>query len=192
MTASNPPRLVRLDDLPRQPWRNGGGTTRELLTWPDAADWQVRVSAADVQQDGAFSAYPGVQRWIVVLKGSGLALDIDAVAHRLDRNAAPLCFDGAAATHCRLLDGPTLDLNLMLRGLPGRLLPALDGAPWQPTLEQCGLFATVPGRCRCADGADTALPAYALLWFDRAPTALTFEAAQRPSAATGWWLEAGT
>ena len=26
--------LVRLADLAPQPWKNGGGTTRELLAWP--------------------------------------------------------------------------------------------------------------------------------------------------------------
>lgn len=30
---------IALDTVPRQPWRNGGGSTRELLAWPDATDW---------------------------------------------------------------------------------------------------------------------------------------------------------
>ena len=51
-------------------WRNGGGRTRELLAWPDAADWKVRVSVADVESDGPFSAFPGVQRWFAVLEGA--------------------------------------------------------------------------------------------------------------------------
>ncbi|MBK6569605.1 HutD family protein [Candidatus Aalborgicola defluviihabitans] len=37
---------------------------------------------------------------------------------------APLCFDGAAATDCQLIDGPTQDFNLMLRHacLPARMV----------------------------------------------------------------------
>ena len=48
---------VRFDDLPPQPWRNGGGVTRALLTWPHADDWAVRVSVADITRDGPFSAF---------------------------------------------------------------------------------------------------------------------------------------
>ena len=32
-----------------QPWRNGGGITRELLAWPVASDqWALRVSVAQI------------------------------------------------------------------------------------------------------------------------------------------------
>ena len=59
---------------PPQPWRNGGGVTRELLAWPDGGDWRVRVSVADIDADGPFSAFPGVERWFAVLEGAGVAL----------------------------------------------------------------------------------------------------------------------
>ena len=41
-----------------QPWRNGGGRTRELLVWPagdglgGTTDWQLRVSVADITKNG--------------------------------------------------------------------------------------------------------------------------------------------
>ena len=183
------PIVVRADATPRRPWRNGGGQTRELLAWPDPANWRLRISLADIEADGPFSAFPGVQRWFTVLKGAGVELTIDGRPLRLTRNDEPLRFDGAATTTCRLLDGPTLDLNLMLRGMAGRLLTAADGIEWRPALAQSGLFTAVAGRCR-SDGESIALPAYALVWFARAPASLCFDAGQRPAAVTGWWLEA--
>jgi len=188
MTA---PRLIRLQDTPSAPWRNGGGTTRELLAWPaPPAAWQLRVSVAEIAADGPFSAFPGVQRWFAVLKGAGVELSIDGRARRVSREDEPLCFAGDAAASCRLVDGPTLDLNLMLRGVPGRLLPAVDGERWQPRSAQCGLFSAVAGRCDAAATNAVEVPAYALLWFQQAPASLAFEASQRPAVATGWWLEA--
>ena len=184
------PIVVRADATPRRPWRNGGGQTRELLAWPDPANWRLRISLADIEADGPFSAFPGVQRWFTVLKGAGVELTIDGRPRRLTRNDEPLHFDGAATTTCRLLDGPTLDLNLMLNGMAGRLLIAADAIEWHPALAQCGFFTAVAGHCR-SDGERIALPAYALVWFARAPASLRFEAGQRPAAATAWWLEAG-
>ncbi len=182
--------LMPSDKVVPQPWRNGGGRTRELLAWPDPANWRIRVSVADIESDGPFSSFPGVQRWFTVLKGLGVELTIGGEAQRLTRNDAPLHFDGAATTTCRLLDGPTLDLNLMLRDVPGQLQVAADSIEWRPALSQCGLYTAVAGDCR-ADGESIALPAYSLLWFARSPATLRFEANQRPAATTAWWLEAG-
>ena len=58
---------VRLDQVTAQPWRNGGGLTRELLAWPGGEDWRLRLSVAQVTQDGPFSQFGGVQRWFSVL-----------------------------------------------------------------------------------------------------------------------------
>ncbi|HEY6087336.1 MAG TPA: HutD family protein [Burkholderiaceae bacterium] len=184
------PRLLRSLDVPPQRWRNGGGLTRELFAWPEAAAaWQVRVSVADVDADGPFSAYPGVQRWFTVLKGAGVELTVGSKAHRLERGDAPVCFAGDTPTGCRLLDGPTQDLNLMLRQATGGMASATDGQAWTPNAAQCGLFTAVAGRCEA--GTQTLeVPAYALLWFDPAPPSLRFTAGQRPAALIGWWLAA--
>ena len=37
---------VHLADCPATPWRNGGGTTRQLLAWPHGDDWRLRVDGA--------------------------------------------------------------------------------------------------------------------------------------------------
>jgi environmental stress-induced protein Ves len=175
-------RLVRLDDVAAQPWKNGGGATRELLAWPSAADWRVRVSVADIDRDGPFSAFPGVERWFAVLQGQGVDLDLGGATRRAVRGDAPLRFDGAAAQACRLVDGPTRDLNLMLRGARGRLENVAPGRPWQVRDAMAGLFAREAGRCE-ADGAARDVPAFALLWFDAAPAAMSF-------GAPGFWIGA--
>ena len=112
---------VRAADVPALPWKNGGGVSRDLLCWPDAAAWLVRVSLADIDADGPFSDYPGVQRWFAVVEGKGVELDFGNRRHMQRVGDAPLAFDGAEAPGCRLLDGRTRDLNLMLRGVPGCL-----------------------------------------------------------------------
>jgi environmental stress-induced protein Ves len=107
---------VRLQDCPFVPWRNGGGRTRELLTWPvGAADWQLRVSVAEIDADGPFSALPGVERCFAVLEGAGVRLALPQGEVRLTPHDEAVSFPGEAAPMCRLIDGPTRDLNLMLR-----------------------------------------------------------------------------
>ena len=169
------PRIVALADVPSAPWKNGGGVTRELLAWPPGGDWQVRISVAEIAADGPFSSFPGVERWFAVLEGGGVALAIDGVERRCRRGDAPVRFAGTAKVDCRLLEGPSRDLNLMLRGGTGAMVPALAGEAWAaPHAGRCGLYALVAGRCVGA-AVRAALPGASLAWFDDAPGSLTFE-----------------
>ncbi|HEU4539125.1 MAG TPA: HutD family protein, partial [Polyangiaceae bacterium] len=66
-----------LDALPAQPWKNGGGTTREIAAMPPDAGtsgFAWRVSVAEIARPGPFSAFPGVDRQIVLLAGEGVRL----------------------------------------------------------------------------------------------------------------------
>ena len=112
--------VIRLSDVRPTPWKNGGGTTRELIAWPqtklNAQDWTWRASVADVNQSGPFSSFPGVQRWFAVLSGDGVRLAVDGQMHELRKIDPPFCFDGAAQTRCELLGGATRDFNLMVQG----------------------------------------------------------------------------
>ena len=107
--------LIRLHDVPPQPWRNGGGSTRQLFAWPADGPWHARISVADIDRDGPFSAYPGIDRWFVVLQGAGVQLALPHGPVTLRQGSRPLNFGGEAAPGCTLLGGPTRDLNLMLR-----------------------------------------------------------------------------
>ena len=128
MTDSADWQVVCLSDVPPTPWRNGGGTTRELLAWPRADDWLWRVSVADVVQSAPFSSFTGVQRWFAVLQGDGVCLTVDGHATTLRCGDAPFAFGGGAATYCELLGGATQDFNFMLQGqASGRMLRVSQG-----------------------------------------------------------------
>ena len=131
---------VALAGVTPMPWKNGGGTTRELLAWPTAADWRVRLSVAEVAQDGPFSSFPGVQRWFAVLDGAGVRLTLDGDRHALTTASAPFAFDGGAALDCSLLDGVTQDFNLMARGAGKALMQRLHG-PCTQTVSAMSLIA---------------------------------------------------
>jgi environmental stress-induced protein Ves len=111
-------KLVALDAVPAQAWRNGGGLTRELLAWPQAMGWRLRLSVADVRADGPFSLFDGIERWFAVLEGDGVMLRMGDEEHQLTRGDAPLRFDGGRNVQCTLRAGPTRDFNLM--AAPGR------------------------------------------------------------------------
>jgi environmental stress-induced protein Ves len=175
-------RFVHAGDVAPQPWKNGGGTTRELLAWPSPDDWTLRVSVADIRADGPFSAYPGVQRWFVVLDGAGVELAFADGTRTLTPASDPLQFEGTAAPHCRLIDGPTRDLNLMHRGGRAAMRKSTrsDGST---RCAQCGLFSAAAGTWTCGDGRRVELPARTLLWLEPAPRApMRFDA-------DGWWME---
>lgn len=110
---------ISLDSAPRRPWKNGGGETRELAVAPPGAgldDFDWRISCAQVAAGGPFSAFPGVDRSLVVLEGAGLRLDFGGgETHTLTADSAPLAFAGEQAVHAALLDGPVGDFNVMTR-----------------------------------------------------------------------------
>jgi uncharacterized protein len=162
--------VLPLAQVKAQPWRNGGGVTRELLAWPPlpkpAADWALRISVADIAQDGAFSAFPGVERWFAVLEGAGVVLRFAARREVLGVASAPLQFDGAAAPVCELQDGPTRDLNLMLRQGAGSacMQAALPDEAWLSAAPLRAVFCTSAAWLQVG-GSDAAyLPAMALAW----------------------------
>ncbi|WP_064576494.1 HutD/Ves family protein [Cupriavidus gilardii] len=114
------PRRFALAELTPMPWKNGGGTTREIAAWPpaaglDAFDW--RLSIADIAADGPFSAFPGIDRQIVLLDGAGVRLQArdGSFDHRLVAVGEPFAFAGEAAVDATLLGGPTRDFNVMTR-----------------------------------------------------------------------------
>ena len=180
------PRRVRCAAVSPQPWRNGGGQTRELLTWPPGAAWRVRLSVADIQTNGPFSVFEGVQRWFVVLDGAGVRLHTAGQSHHLTPDSPPLRFSGDAPTDCWLTDGPTRDLNLMLRGCAGGLVAVVPGQTWSGSNVACGLFTTGPGQCRVQSRYCT-VPALSLLWFDQPPGPLTF-ACDDAARTRAWWI----
>lgn len=56
------------------PWRNGRGTTRELFRVPDRDAWQWRLAIASSACAAPFSAFPGVDRELLLVRGAALEL----------------------------------------------------------------------------------------------------------------------
>jgi uncharacterized protein len=106
-------------------WANGRGVTDEVLAVPDPDAWDWRLSIAEVNEDGAFSSLPGVDRALVVAYGPGMTLFVNGVAnvvHRFDQ----VRFSGDDGSRAELLGGPLRDLNLMVRRSAGLGAPRID------------------------------------------------------------------
>ena len=112
-------RILHARNFAVQPWKNGGGTTTEIMAWPtgagfDAFEW--RVSMASVAEAGPFSSFPGVDRSLGLLAGEGIDLDIDGRGTvELRPGAHPAVFPGDVPVSARLVGGAILDLNVMSR-----------------------------------------------------------------------------
>jgi environmental stress-induced protein Ves len=109
----------RHQDYRRMAWKNGGGETAEIAIFPEDAtldtfDW--RVSTATVGADGPFSIFPGVDRSLSVLQGSGLTLFPEARGPIvLATMSLPVAFPAELPVMARLLRGVITDFNVMTR-----------------------------------------------------------------------------
>ena len=189
------PTIIRVDEVPAVPWRNGGGVTRELLAWPDPRNWLLRVSVADIGASGPFSAFPGVDRWFAVLSGDGVRLDTAGappVELTADQDALH-AFRGDLATHCTALGATTRDFNLMAQhaGLQLRQRPLGTGAQLVTHAVGAGLFVTHAIEVADGDGPGTPLPAMALAWWPN-PQREQLRLRAASARIRGWWFEVET
>lgn len=111
--------VLRASGYARMRWKNGAGWTSEILKVHDSDerdtnDWAWRLSIAEIDADAPFSAFPGVERELVLLSGNGLRLRFDdGDTHELRPPHDKLHFAGERTAFGELLDGPTRDFNLM-------------------------------------------------------------------------------
>jgi environmental stress-induced protein Ves len=125
--------ILRHKDRRSNQWKNGGGTTVEVVSAPKGAslsDFAWRVSIADVIHDGPFSEFEGVDRIIMVIEGAGLILKGNDVEQTLGP-MRPFNFSGDLVTTARLIDGPTRDINIMTRRELVTADLAVKPVPWQ-------------------------------------------------------------
>jgi environmental stress-induced protein Ves len=109
-------KIIRYSSFAAIRWKNGGGITREAIRVPPTGgSFLWRVSVAHIDASGPFSDFAGYDRRMVLLQGRGIELQFAGGERRFLRSVGDCVeFDGAVSAHCELLDGPCVDLNLMV------------------------------------------------------------------------------
>ena len=134
----------RIEDLPLQPWKNGGGFARELAS---GDGW--RISLACVEREGTCSVYDGVTRHSIVVSGTGLRLRDGGDTMELS-SFEPVRYDGGRAWQATLMEGPAQVLNVMVDarrwGVRLRAGAALDN----PEAFTALLVLPLGSGCRCS------------------------------------------
>lgn len=152
-------RIIRQSSFAAVPWKNGGGVTHEAIRVPpDGDSFHWRVSVAQIDASGPFSDFAAYNRFMVLLKGAGVVLKFSSRAGSATVGGpAPRVrelrsvgdmeeFDGGLATHCDLVNGRCVDLNLMV----SKTLPAVRARvevlrqPWSPGLESAESMLVFP------------------------------------------------
>jgi environmental stress-induced protein Ves len=107
--------LIPANEYRRVRWKNGLGWTREILRDPAEGEaWQWRLSVAEVEKDGPFSAFPGCDRELVLLSGEGMRLKFeDGDCVTLSPPHSRHRFAGERPVSAELIAGPTHDFNVI-------------------------------------------------------------------------------
>lgn len=166
------PQLLALEGVTPQPWKNGGGVTRELAAWPlgsSMSDFDWRVSVADIAVDWPFSAFPGIDRQIMLLDGAGVRLQASdgSFDKYLDLPYQPFAFAGEVALDSTLLNGPTRDLNVMTRRGKVRAEVELVHTAFEQAYATASVLVAVNGDWAIQSGQDAPIMLHrndALVW----------------------------
>ncbi len=156
------PLRFSFDELPVSRWRNGGGETRQIVSWPAAEllpadggplpaidDFAWRASIATIDRDGGFSAFPGVDRSITLLEGNGVVLHgAQGAAHALTQPGEPYAFAGEEPVNAVLAGGPSRDFNIMTRRLDWRAAVARMDHEFPLPAGHSGVLYVLAGKWR--------------------------------------------
>ena len=163
-------------DLPLTAWKNGGGSTREIVCSPqrsglDSFDW--RISIATIAQSGPFSVFAGVDRNIMLLQGDGVRLHgASGIDHPHDTAALPFAFPGDVALECTLLGLASTDFNVMTRRGRAQAKVQVHQQCARLTPTASGLLLALQGGWSLSDGsAATEIAEGQGVWWDGSPFA---------------------
>jgi environmental stress-induced protein Ves len=128
-------RVLTPDAVEAVAWRNGAGSTRELVD--DPAGW--RLSVADLEVDAGFSDFQGVDR--IFLPLVDVVLCIDGMRRPVARYTVA-SFPGEASVAVELVAGAGRAVNLMtVRGRCSGGLAAMSRLEWERRgHDESGLF----------------------------------------------------
>ena len=175
--------IISTDEVPPTPWKNGAGFSRDLLAWPDPGDWALRISIAELLDDAAFSAYPGVDRWFGLIEGGSVELQWRKAVRRLTVGHNLLHFDGGLPPQATMAGGPGRALNIMARRgrVRVKVQSAEDGSDPPQGFEFVALFALEPLVLQ--DILPLRVPGMSLAWGPRRASSLEMN-----PGAHAWWI----
>ncbi len=183
-------RVVALDALPDEPWRNGGGRTRTIAMQSREAGeppWDWRISVATVERSGPFSAFADVDRASLLLGSGQIELSAAGEAtRRLQRPGEVMAYRGDAAWQATVQrDGsPLLLLNVMTRrGAAAAKVQALSG---DANLRGRSLTVLAMGGRWRVDGVQVAVGDGAVSEADATPRPQAQHWRIERLSATGW------
>ena len=142
-SAAGSVRFLPANGYRRLRWRNGLGWTREIHAASAAGDeaWDWRLSIAEIEADGPYSPFPGVEREQVLLSGEGLALEFGRGPERfLEPPHGRQRFSGSDLVQAKLPAGRVEVFNLMWQ--PARVAARL----WHRPLVDSMLLFVDPGH----------------------------------------------
>lgn len=109
--------ILTTSSFTKTPWKNGKGFTAELYRFPEnssLADFDLRISIADVNEDGNFSFFHGYKRFISVLEGNYFLLSHNGNPFVKVNQFEIHSFSGSDPTFCKV-DGQILkDFNVIV------------------------------------------------------------------------------
>ncbi|MEU7074600.1 HutD family protein [Streptomyces narbonensis] len=147
-------------------WLNGGGTTRQIASRPAGdGDFSWRASIADIERDGPFSAFPGVDRTLTLLAGDGVRLTCPGVFDRLlERAGEPFAFSGDLALDAELPGGSCRVLNIMVRR--GRTTARVERVTGRvaPPAGRSGVVYVLGGRWQAGTDGPVLAPGRGVWW----------------------------
>ena len=159
---AGPMEIIRYAELRPQPWRNGGGMTRDLASHPEIASaqdgaWDWRVSISEVSKAGDYSSFPGVERVLTVIDGELLVLSVDGKEQPLEKYR-PFRFSGEAASSGTLPTGDVRNLDVMARtGAFKAFTSIVELSKKRPQPVLAGQLAVLlEGQATAAPGAELA------------------------------------
>jgi uncharacterized protein len=108
-------RIILQSDLKEGRWRNGQGVSWEIASHKQAgaADFSWRFAKARIEHNVPFSIYPGMDRIFMMIEGDGMDLEFAGGQILLvHEKFVPHTFSCDVPLNCKLVGGPSLDLNL--------------------------------------------------------------------------------
>lgn len=153
--------LIRQSEFVEGRWRNGMGTSWDIVTERDegAAEFSWRLAKARIDADVPFSIYRGMDRVFMQLEGNGLDLQFEGGrVIEVHESFVPHRFSCDIPLNCKLLDGPCMDLNLFFardRFDVDASVVKLAGRQELTVAGPAAVFFALDGACKLSTGGAT-------------------------------------